>query len=120
MMGMWEAVAEQRAMIVQALGIVDQVDPHPTTPDTPSAFDGWPVLLDIRPITMGIIEADWQVFVALPAGDQHATVDTGDHIIDPVGDALMTIGKVTHVRPARWITGDAGEGVPVWQFELTI
>lgn len=120
MTGMWETVAEQRLLIQQALAVVDEVTPHPTTPDTPSAFDAWPVLLDIRPTTICLVEIDWQVFLALPSGDQGSTVETGDALMDPVCNALMTIGKVTHVRPARWITGDAGEGIPVWQFEITI
>lgn len=114
-----DLTSEARSTIVGALQTVDGIAPYETAPDTPVVNDAWPVLLDVRPITMAIAETDWHVYVALPAGDMSSTVDGGDDVIDPVANALMVVAKVTHIRPARWPL-DSGSEIPVWQFEITI
>lgn len=120
-------MAETRAALAAALSTVTAtvdsqpvtVHGYPTTPPVIESYDGWPVLVDVRPFTLCLAEADWQVYVALPAADLLTTVTAGDTLISGVVDALQTLGKVTHVRPFRWLVADGAE-VPVWQFEVTI
>jgi hypothetical protein len=121
--------AVQRAELVAALtGVTAPFDgnpvtitAHPSPPVAISPYDAWPVLIDARPITLCLAEIDWLVIVALPAADARSTTDAGDALIGAVTAALMDAGdaKVTHIRPARWISEDGGNGIPVWQFEIT-
>lgn len=120
-------IHDTRAALAGALSTVTaQVDGQPvtvtgylTTPPSIDAYDGWPVLTDVRPFTWCMAETDWNVYVALPAADQLTTVNAGDSLISAVVDALQTLGKVTHIRPMRWLVADGAE-VPVWQFEVNI
>jgi hypothetical protein len=47
-------------------------------------------------------------------------IDAADALISTVGDALMSLGKITAVRPARLIVAGDDGGVPILQYELTI
>jgi hypothetical protein len=110
---------DQRATLFAALQSVGEVTAHATTPDTPTAYDAWPALGDGRPFTTCMIESDWNVFVALPGGDQSSIVAAGEALYAPVCDALMEVCKVAHSRPMRYPLAEGGE-IPVWQFEITI
>lgn len=90
-----------------------QVQPHPVV-----AYDAWPVWQSVRPVAMCIAETDWQVCVALPAGDPITTTTAGDALVVPVIDAL-TDWQVVTVAPGQVAVADAA-AVPVLIFTIMI
>lgn len=116
--------SDQRVAVAAVLTTVSTPDGghvtgYPYPPTTPAQWDAWPVLVDARPFTQCMSENDWSVFLALPGADAQSLGMAGDIMADPVCEALVQVGKVTHIRPARWQLADGGE-IPGWQFEMTI
>lgn len=128
MSGLEFLLAERRADLVAALdGLTVTVGGKPVVltalPDQPAPVDRyqtWPVWLQGTPYTSCLTETTWQVIVTLPSADQISMIDAANALINTVGDALIVLGQITAVRPARLIVGTDEVGVPILQFDITI
>jgi hypothetical protein len=128
MIGLDFALSDRRASIVSVLnGLVATVGGDPVAltayldqPATVERYQAWPVWLNGVPYTKALTETFWQVLVTLPPADQASMVDAADALISTVGEALLSVGQITAVRPARLIVGGDDAGVPILQYELTI
>jgi hypothetical protein len=128
MYGLDFELGPRRASIVAALnGLVATVGGDPVAltayldqPNTVERYQAWPVWLNSVPYTQCLTNSYWQVVVTLPPADQTSTIDAADALISAVADALLSLGQITGVRPARLIVGPDDGGVPILQFDLTI
>lgn len=114
------SIAASRAAVVAALSSVPGVSATPHTPGTITAFCAWPVLASATPRNYCIDEATWYVFVALPAGNNAASVGAGDEMTDAVLPAFKPIGKVTAVEPWSWPVETGGATVPVIRITVEV
>lgn len=128
MYGLQFDLADHRAAIVKALnGLVAEVGGDPVAlsayldqPNTVERYQTWPVWLNSVPYTQCLTTSYWQVVVTLPPADQTSMIDAANALIAAVADALLTLGQITAVRPARLILDTADGGVPILQYDLTI
>lgn len=119
---------DRRADIVAALnGLVGYVGGEPVAlsayldqPATVERYQTWPVWVSSKPYTKVMTESYWRVLLTLPPADQASMVDAANALANAVGEALMDLGQVTDLRPARLIVGRDGETVPILQYEITI
>lgn len=95
-------VAETRATLVATLNGVPGLSAVGYTPATVTAGMAWVALVSAVPINYCIAEANWYLFVALPAGNNQATVDAGDAWMSDIVGALRPVGKVTAAEPWLW------------------
>lgn len=120
-------IGPRRSDIVTALNglpvtVAGQVVTLAASLDQPAVverYQTWPVWDHAVPFTTCLAETFWHVIVVLPAADQPSTIDAADSLVSTVADALLMLGQITMIRPARLILG-AEESVPVIEFDLTI
>lgn len=120
-------IGARRSDIVAALnGLIATVGGQPVTltatldqPATVDRYQTWPVWDHATPFTQCLAETFWHVIVTLPAADQPSTIDAADNLVSVVADALLNLGQITAVRPARLILGE-NVTAPVIEFDLTI
>lgn len=113
-------LATQRRSIVEVLSTVAGVAATPTTPQTIVAGSAWPVWRDLDWVTVADTAARWQVFVVLPNTDPVGTVDAADTLLQPVADALRSLGKVGPVDPVQWAVEPGQQSVPALRFNLEV
>lgn len=112
------SVVASRAAICAALELVGGLSVTKAAPPTMTPYAAWPVLSRALPINYCVDEADWFVFVVLPAANNEASVQAGDILIDAVLPRFKTVGKVTAVEPWSWPVDAAQTTIPVIRFTL--
>jgi hypothetical protein len=111
-----------RQAIVDALGTVEGVTPHPSAPDAIAAGDGWPAWESgqyragklAHPITH-----TYSVFVVLPAGYLPDTVNSGDALAEPLMSAMHKIGDVDLAEPVLIPVGNNATTLPAIRVRVT-
>ena len=114
------SVVAARAAITTALELVGGLSVTPAAPPTITAYSAWPVLARAEPVNYCVDEGTWYVFVALPAGNNAASVAAGDILIDTALPHFKTVGKVTAVEPWSWPLETGGAAAPVIRFTLEV
>lgn len=112
------SVAGIRAALVAALSDVPGLSVTGYTPAPIITGSAWVILARAVPVNYCIDEAQWFVFIAVPAGSSGATVAAGDALIDDTLPALKAVAKVTAVEPWSWPVETGGAAVPVIRFTL--
>jgi hypothetical protein len=109
-----------RTRIVDALGTVEGINAHPTTPDAPTAGDAWPVWVMGRvagKLGRTLIN-EYDVLAILPAGYVVATVEQADGLMPRLVGALMLVGTVTTAEPIAMQVADSST-MPALRIRLT-
>ena len=83
------------------------------TPAPIVAGAAWPALSRAVPVNYCVDEAEWFVFVAVPAGSSAASVAAGDQLIDALLPVFKTFAKVTAVEPWAWPVEPGQAATPV-------
>ena len=111
-------MAVDRAAIVDALATVPGLSPSSTAPGVITAGATWPVWASSTWVTSCYWRTLWYVFVALENGDQAATVEAGDELVDLVGQALASAGLGgLIVEPWSWaLDANRSQTVPTLRF----
>ena len=112
------SVVSSRAALVAALELAGGLSVTPAAPTTITAYCAWPVLASAEPVNYCVDQGTWFVFIALPSGNQGASVAAGDVLIDAVLPHFKTVGKVTAVEPWSWPVETGGAAVPVIRFTV--
>jgi hypothetical protein len=108
-----------REAIVAALATVPGLTPSPTKTGPISPGDAWPVWRSSAWLNRCLIEATWDVLVALPDYGPDVTVAEGDPLTALVGEALMEAGcEVVSVEPARTAVTEQSPGTPVLRYQV--
>lgn len=108
-----------RAAIVGALGTVPGLAASPTKTGPISPGDAWPVWRSSTWRNGCVVEATWDVLVALPDAGQDVTVTEADPLTLAVGEALMAAGcRVLGVEPARTAVTEQSPGTPVLRYRI--
>jgi hypothetical protein len=110
----------QRQAIVTALTGVPGLSPSAATPAPVVAGSAWPGWFETTWANPCVKVSQFYVFVALPNGQQGATVDTGDQVVDTVAAALWQVGKVSRVEPWAWPVEPGQQAVPVVRFTMEV
>ena len=109
-----------RSDIVDALKTVPELSASATMPDTITAGMAWPAWAFTEPLNQCGSITSWYVFVALPAGNTAATVETADDLVDTVATALFAVGKVIRWEPWRIPLEPGQQGIPVVRYTLEV
>jgi hypothetical protein len=106
-----------RDAIVAALGLVPGLNPRPTIPEAPGAFDAFPrwALTNYVGGRLGEglqAQHEYDVLVILPAGYEPDTVAQGDALLDQVATALATVALVRQADPIQLAAPNGATGLP--------
>jgi hypothetical protein len=110
----------QRALIVDALSTVAGLSPSPVTPAPIVAGSAWPGWFETTWANACVKVSQFYVFVALPSGQEGASVDAGDQLVDEVAEVLWPVGHVLRVEPWQWPVEPGQQAVPVLRFTLEV
>lgn len=109
-----------RDRIAGALGTVEGINPHTTTPDAPTWGDAWPVWVMGRntgKLSLTLIN-DYDVLAILPAGVLATTVESADGLVPLLVGALAKVGTVATAEPISMQVADSST-MPAVRVRLT-
>jgi len=93
------------------------------TPIKPAGLAVWQAFPDwqsSRWLSRCITEETWAVYVILPGSDAQAFTSATDTLIEPVRDALITLGHVSQVAPIALVSAEQSITMPALNFSLVI
>lgn len=100
---------DARAVLVAALGRVEGITPHPSSPDNPVAFDAFPrwALTNYASGRLGFVGThQYDVLVILPAGYEPDTVTEGDSLLGAVAAELWDVAEIANAEPVQLTFGN--------------
>lgn len=109
-----------RDRIAAALGTVDGITAHTTTPDAPTWGDAWPVWVIGRnsgKLSLTLVN-DYDALAILPAGVLASTVESADGLVPRLVAALAKIGTVATAEPISMQVADSST-MPAVRVRLT-
>lgn len=111
-------VAESRDAIVAALDSVEGLSATGYTPAPILPGSAWAVNSRTEALTFCLGVSSWFVFVGVPAANNQASVEFADSLIEPVWDALQSVGKVVAYEPWSWPVETGQSTIPVMRFTM--